>query len=179
MKGLVFTELLEMIENRFGYTLVDQLLTETELPSGGIYTTVGTYDHAEIVRLVLALSQKTQMPVPELLREYGQYMFVTFTKSYRAFVDRSPSAFDLLQSIQHYIHVEVRKLYPDAELPTFTVEQPAENQLVMYYESERKLADFAQGLIEGCLTHYGERATVVQTRLMEDGSRVRFDIVKA
>lgn len=179
MKGIVFTELLEMIEDRFGYGLVDQVLTETDLPSGGIYTTVGTYDHAEMVQIVRKLSQKTGLSIPELLRAYGRYMFVAFTRSYRPFVERSESAFDLLSSVQHYIHVEVRKLYPDAELPHFAVEQPNDRHLIMRYESERKLSDFAHGMIESCLAHFGETATITKTNLVDDGSQVVFDIVKA
>ncbi|ADB42230.1 heme NO-binding domain-containing protein [Spirosoma linguale] len=179
MKGIVFTEFLEMIEDKFGYALVDQLLEESDLPSGGIYTAIGTYNHAEISTLVKLLSQKTNMAESDLLRSYGQYMFSAFTRSYRPFVDRAASAFDLLSSVQHYIHVEVRKLYPDAELPNFTIDQPSANHLCMQYTSERKLSDFAHGLIEGCLAHFGERATIVKTNLVEDGSQVLFDIVKS
>ncbi len=167
-----------MIEDKFGYELVDQLLQESDLPSGGIYTAIGTYDHAEMFTLVTKLSQQTQIPVPDLLRSYGQYMFVAFTRSYRPFVERADSAFSLLSSVQHYIHVEVRKLYPDAELPHFTIDQPAENHLRMHYISERKLSDFAHGLIEGCLANYGEKATITKTNLVDDGSQVLFDIVK-
>lgn len=179
MKGIVFTEFLEMIETRFGYELVDQLLTTSCLPSGGTYTAIGTYSHSEMVTLVRGLSEHTQVAVPDLLRSYGRYMFTAFTRSYRPFVDRTDSAFGLLSSVQHHIHVEVRKLYPDAELPHFIIDQPADNHLRMQYESERKLADFAHGLIEGCLAHFGETATVQRTNLEEDGSRVVFDIVKA
>ena len=178
MKGIVFTELLEMIEDQYGYELVDQLLTESDLPSGGTYTAIGTYDHTEMITLVHKLSQKTQLPIPDLLRAYGRYIFVTFTRTYRPLVDQAASAFDLLKSVHHYIHVEVRKLYPDAELPHFTVEQPAENHLIMHYESERKLSDFAYGLIEGCLTHFGDTATITKTTVAEDGSYVLFDIVR-
>ncbi|AUD03322.1 heme NO-binding domain-containing protein [Spirosoma pollinicola] len=178
MKGIVFTEFLEMIEDKFGYELVDQLLEESDLPSGGIYTAIGTYDHAEMVTLVSGLSKRMDIPVPDLLRSYGQYMFTSFTRSYRPFVERADSAFALLSSVQHYIHVEVRKLYPDAELPHFTIEQPAENHLRMHYISERKLADFAHGLIEGCLATFGETATITKTNLTDDGSQVLFDIRK-
>lgn len=178
MKGIVFTELLEMIEDRYGYELVDDLLNESELPSGGAYTATGTYDHAEIVTLVQKLSQKTQLPVPVLLQAYGRYIFGSFTRIYSPFVDRASSAFELFKSVHHYIHVEVRKLYPDAELPHFTVAQVNDNHLTMHYESERKLADFAHGLIEGCLAHFGETATITQTNITEDGSQVLFDIVK-
>ena len=93
-------------------------------------------------------------------------------------MERCTSAFSLLSSVQHYIHVEVKKLYPDAELPHFTIEQPADGHLVMRYESERKLADFAHGMIESCLTYFGETATVSRTNLTDDGSQVVFDIVK-
>ena len=178
MKGIVFTELLEMVEDRYGYALVDQLLTESNLPSGGSYTAIGTYDHAEMMTLIHNLAQKTQLSTPDLLRAYGRYMFVSFTRGYRPFIDRVDSAFGLLQSVQHYVHVEVRKLYPDAELPHFTVEQPADNHLIMHYESQRKLADFAHGLIEGCLAHFGETATITRTNLADDGSQVLFNIVK-
>lgn len=180
MKGLVFTEFLEMVEETYGYELVDEVLTESHLPSGGTYTSVGTYDHREMVALVGKLSEKIQTPVPDLLRLYGQYMFASFKRNYSHFIDRSATAFDLLNSIQHHIHVEVRKLYPEAELPHFTVTQPSEKHLIMHYESERKLADFAQGLIEGCLAHYGEQATVSQSRQRaDDGGDVVFDIQKA
>lgn len=178
MKGIVFTEFLEMVESEYGYELVDQLLTQNELPSGGIYTAIGTYDHAEMMTLVHHLSKTTQTPIPDLLRAYGRYMFGAFTRNYHQFIERSNSAFNLLSSIHHYIHVEVRKLYPDAELPHFTVEQPSENRLSMHYESERRMSDFAHGLIEGCLSYYGERATISKTNLVEDGSQVMFDIVK-
>jgi len=178
MKGIVFTELLEMIENKYGYELVDKLLTENQLPSGGIYTSIGTYEHAEVFTLLNHLSQYTDTPVPDLMRSYGRYMFATFTRSYYQFIERAPSAFSLLSSVQQYVHVEVRKLYPEAELPSFTIDQPAENHLRMRYESERRMADFAHGLIEGCLLHYGETATIKKTDLNQDGTVVMFDIVK-
>lgn len=179
MKGIVFTEFLEMVEDKFGYALVDQLLMESSLPSGGIYTAVGTYDHAEMTNLVHRLSIHTHTPIPDLLQAYGRYMFATFTRSYKPLVDRADSAFSLLSSIQDYIHVEVRKLYPDAELPHFTIHRESEDRLIMRYESERKLADFAHGLIEGCLAYFGETATIAQTKVTDDGQTVVFEITRS
>jgi hypothetical protein len=178
MKGLVFTEFLEMAEEQFGYATVDQILLESDLPSGGIYTTVGTYNHSEMFALVEQLSKSTHIAASELLRSYGRYMFRTFTRSYHHFITHSESAFSLFGSIQQHIHVEVKKLYPDAELPHFTVQQLSDNHLTMHYESERKLSDFAHGLIEGCLEHFDEKATVIKTNLNDDGSQVLFDIIK-
>ena len=75
MKGIVFTEFLEMVESKFGYEMVDEMLTQNDLPSGGVYTAIGTYDHSEIVALVGYLHQKSQVPVATLLYTFGQHLF--------------------------------------------------------------------------------------------------------
>ncbi len=48
MKGIVFTNFFEMVEEKIGFELVDQLIEGTELATGGAYTTIGTYDHKEL-----------------------------------------------------------------------------------------------------------------------------------
>lgn len=178
MKGMVFTEFLDMVEQAYDYDLVDKLLLESTLPSGGNYTSVGTYSHQEMVELVGQFSLQTQVPVADAYRTYGRYLFARFSKLYAHLLGHSSSAFSLLTAIEHHIHVEVKKLYPDAELPHFESEQPTPDRLILIYQSERQMADFAQGLIEGCLTHFGETATISRTNLAEDGSRVRFELVK-
>jgi len=178
MKGIVFTEFLDMVEQNFGYEMVDTLLNESELPSGGIYTSIGTYSHQEMVNLLVTLNMKTEIPTAQLLRTFGRYLFQRFTKIYSHLIDKAPDAFAFLGSIHNYIHVEVRKLYPDAELPHFDIEQLNTTTLVMHYSSVRSMGDLAFGLIEGAMKHYGETATITQELLQEDGSKIKFVIEK-
>lgn len=178
MKGIIFTEFLEMVEEKFGYNMVDDLLTSSELPSEGIYTSVGTYQHTEMVSLVTNLGKQTKIPINELLVVFGEYLFKTFTKTYSHFMVKAPDAFTFLSSIHNYIHVEVQKLYPDAELPHFDIDRPDENTLIMTYTSARKMADLAFGLIEGCFKYYTETVEILQIPLNEDGSITKFIITK-
>ena len=178
MKGIVFTEFLEMVDQAYGLEMSDTLIDECNLPSGGAYTAVGTYDHAEIVQLVRKLSEKTATTVPDLLKTFGKYLFGTFKKGYPAFLEAANNAFDFLESIEKYIHVEVRKLYPDAELPTFETHRPDGNTLEMKYKSERRMAPFAEGLIEESLNYFEEEATIKTENLNPDGSLVKFTITK-
>ena len=53
----------------------------------------------------------------------------------------------MLSSIENHIHIEVRKIYPDAELPEFTVEEKTENSLIMIYKSNRAMHHFGLGLM--------------------------------
>ena len=56
MKGVVFTEFLEMVEDQFGYETVDAIIVNSKVPSEGAYTAVGTYPSSEIFSLVEHLS---------------------------------------------------------------------------------------------------------------------------
>ena len=48
----------------------------------------------------------------------------------------------------------------------------------MIYRSRRRLADLAQGLIEGCIAHFGEEVAVRREDLEGgDGEVVRFELV--
>lgn len=178
MKGVVFTGFLDLVEENFGYDMVDKIITDSDLPSGGVYTSIGTYPHREIVQLVVQLSKHTEIPISKLLKLYGLHFFSVLAAQYGHFLTKVTSAFQLLESIHNYIHVEVKKLYPDAELPHFETNRIDENTLEMIYSSERKMSDFAEGLIESCLKHYGETAVIEKNNLVEDGSKVRFLITK-
>lgn len=163
-----------MVENKFGYELVDELLTENELPSGGVYTAIGTYEHLEMVILLNGLHNKTQIPHSTLLHTFGGHLFNTFSKSYQHFFQGVTDAFDFLESIETRIHIEVKKLYPDAELPHLVTRRLSTNQLEMIYHSDRRMSDLALGLIESSLTFFGEQATVDKEILEADGLKVRF-----
>lgn len=178
MKGIVFTQFLDLVEDKFGYDMVDSILEKSDLPSGGIYTAVGTYHHSEMVQLLTHLSAATGISVSDLLKLYGRHLFGILAKGYGHFLTNIHSSFDLLENLEKYIHVEVKKLYPDAELPTFETTRIDEHTLEMIYHSERKLGDFGVGLMEACFEHFGEKATVQGTNLKADGSVIRYIIIK-
>ena len=60
------------------------------------------------------------------------------------------------------IHAEVRKLYPDAELPSFIVEYHDADRLVLLYQSPRHFEDLAEGLMHGCVAHFKEPIRIIQ-----------------
>ncbi|MBC9070929.1 heme NO-binding domain-containing protein [Thauera sp. CAU 1555] len=181
MKGIVFTEFIEMVEQRFSAEIADRMLDTTDLPSGGAYTSVGTYDHAEMVALVGTLSNLVQMPANALVTAFGEYLFGRFSVLYpRFFTADIGGAFDFLVSIEEVIHAEVHKLYPDAELPRFEVESRNDAELRMIYTSSRHFADLAEGLMRGCVAHYREPLRIAREPMpgTAQTSRERFILTR-
>ncbi|MFT7155402.1 MAG: hypothetical protein ACI8Q1_000403 [Parvicella sp.] len=178
MKGIVFTEFLNLVEDRFGLEILDNLLTKSNLESNGIFTSVGTYDHAEMVELVSNLSNIINIDVPKLLLIYGEHFFQVLHNSYPVFFQNIDSSLDFMESLESYIHPEVLKLYPDAELPRFISERPSNNHLELIYISSRKLAAFANGLMNATIKHYNEDVKVTIIPLQDDMSEVKFILIK-
>jgi hypothetical protein len=180
MKGIVFTEFLEMVELKYSADVVDEILEGSALPSGGIYTSVGTYDHGEMISLLSALGKHTGLGNQELLCAFGEYLFGRFAGLYPEFFGATDQALLFLSKVDDYIHVEIRKLYPDAELPEFDCDGPREGVLEMTYRSERPFAALAEGLIRGCIAHYGQSVDVAIEDL-SDGRQtsVRFVLTES
>ncbi len=178
MKGIVFTEFLELVEGTFGLETVEEIIEKSNLPSKGAYTSIGTYAFSEMLSLVTHLSEKTNMTIDQLLHVYGLHFFNVIKRDYMAILNTYSDPMEFISSIESHIHVEVRKIYPDAELPRFEVTEKKGNSLTLTYFSSRSMYAFGLGLMEKAFEHYGKKASISYEKIKEDGSEVKFVILK-
>lgn len=177
MKGIVFREFFELVENKFSLATLDKIIEEADLPSGGAYTSAGTYPHQEMVAVLVKLSESTGIPIPDLLQTFGEHLIWVFEKKFPAFFQDHHDPLTFLESIDGYVHIEVHKLYPGAELPRFFCTRKGSNSLAMDYYSSRHLEDLAEGLIAGALKYYGVAGEITRSEVEQDGrSGTRFTI---
>ncbi|MFT6282178.1 MAG: hypothetical protein ACJA0U_002313 [Salibacteraceae bacterium] len=167
MKGIVFTEFIEMVESEFNLEMADDIIVKSNLQSEGTYTSIGSYSHTEIFALVEQLSLATGIAQVDLFRIYGEHLFSRFKIHYPAMFEKINNALSFLELVDSYIHKEVMKLYPNAELPSFVTERASENELIMIYSSKREMSDFAHGLILGCLKNFNEKAEIEIEKISE------------
>lgn len=160
MKGIVFAEFIELVEDKFGFEMADEIIESSNLPSGGAYTSVGTYDHTEMLELVTHLSQKTGISVEDLVKVFGEHLLGRFAEGYPTFFENVTGCFEFLDTIENKVHVEVKKLYPEAELPTFDSQIESENNMTLIYTSKRPFSALAYGLIKGASTYYSENIDI-------------------
>ena len=176
MKGIVFTEFLELVEDKFGLEMVDDIISNSELESEGVYTAVGTYSFSEMLQLLQNLSERTDISIDNLLLVYAEHFFSVIEKSYPGLLATYKDPIEMISSIENHIHVEVRKIYPDAELPTFIVEEKTKNSLILIYKSSRAMHHFGLGLMNKTFEHFNASASIVLEKIKEDGTEVKFVI---
>lgn len=168
MKGVVFTEFFEFVEGEYSPEFLQETIMDSGIESGGVYTSVGTYPVCEMGALVSTLAQRTGHDTALLLKLFGRHLFRYFYTSSPHFFADVNCPFDFLASVETKIHVDVQKLYPDAELPSFEVLEHSRERFVMNYKSARGLGDLCEGLIEECLLHFNTPATISREPISED-----------
>lgn len=170
MKGIVFVELIRMAESVMGEEAVDDILDKADLENDGAFSAVGNYPCRELLQIVDAVGAELGAPVEALHKQFGHWMFGRFVEGYPAFFEDKSDGFDMLESIESEVHVEVRKLYPEVELPTFATERLEGGRFKMVYTSERPLHHFCHGLIEACLQHFKHETSINMTE-HRDGTK--------
>ena len=178
MKGIVFTEFLDLVEEKFGLEMVDKIISESNLESEGAYTSIGTYKFSEMLQLLQRLNANTGISIDDLLLTYAEHFFSVIEKSYKGLLDTYKDPIEMLSSIEDHIHIEVKKIYPDAELPEFIIEEKTKDSLIMIYKSNRAMHHFGLGLMNKTFEHFNSSASILLEKIKEDGTEVKFVIKK-
>ena len=131
-----------------------------------------------MLQLLQNLNENTGIAIDDLLLIYGEHFFGVIERSYPGLLATYKDPIEMISSIENHIHVEVRKIYPDAELPTFLIEEKNEDSLVLIYQSSRAMHHFGLGLMNKTFEHFNAKASIIIEKIKEDGTEVRFIINK-
>ncbi len=165
MKGIMFNLLQEVVVNERGEAAWDDILSAAR--ADGAYTSLGSYPDAELLRLLVVASPERETSAA--VRWFGRVAMPLLARRYPMFFRDHVSTQPFLMTLNRVIHTEVRKIYPGADAPDFEFVVESENQLVLGYQSKRRLCVLAEGLIEGAADYYAERVSIRQTQCMLEG----------
>lgn len=179
MKGIIFTEFMQLVEEKFGLETLDNVLDAAM--DEGVYTTAGSYDHRSLVKLIIALSNKTGISATDLQEVFGESVFDNLysTIPNQAGLKECQTAFQFIRHVEDYIHVEVKKLYPDSNPPSFDFISETETEMMFDYRSVRCMSHVCFGLVKGCASHFNEQIIITMNPVDEAGKQVRFSLVRS
>ncbi|HLG62181.1 MAG TPA: heme NO-binding domain-containing protein [Ktedonosporobacter sp.] len=138
------------------------------------------YDDDLLLTGVNIASDITKLPVEQLLYEYGRYFIMNgLTRHLCAYLlTQVNNGRDLLLAM-YAAHKQMGRLPEGLTPPLFRYQAfpNAPNDLVLYYDSPRKLCPLLFGAIEGAAESFGEQVAVVERTCMKQGASVcRFDL---
>ncbi|MFQ3193274.1 MAG: putative hydrocarbon binding protein [Colwellia sp.] len=170
MQGTVFTSFSDMVIEKMGMPVWNELLKKIKPNSEGIYTNGMQYENAEIMAYATELSIITQVDAPTLIRKFGEYLFIDFYRNSPLKTSQIDNLKDFLICVDSLIHKEVKRLYPNAYLPSFNYDEKPNGDLIMFYQSKRKLCHLCEGLIMGAAKHFQQSISIKHPECMHHGA---------
>ena len=129
--------------------MYDSIVEVCDLPSGGVYSAVGTYDHMELVSLVVELSAGTGLAADVLVQAFGKYLFGRFHEIHSLhFSTTKPIHLPGLN--RECNSRRSSKNLPEATLPKFdsVIAEDGNSMELTGQFTHRHFADLAVGLIQ-------------------------------
>lgn len=158
MKGIIFNVTEKAVTELLGEDAWDDLLDDAGLM--GDYTALGTYPDEELLALISAAAVKTGHDPADVQRLVGRQVLPHLVASIEDFLDPDLDVFEFLASIHSIIHVEVKKLDPNAQPPDVIPKRISDDELQLTYRSERGLSPLAEGLVLGAGDYYNDPVTI-------------------
>lgn len=168
MHGSIFSALRNFVVNGYGADAWTAIGKAAGL-EGHVYLPSKAYPDNEVLALVDAASRLTGVPVAELLSAFGEFLAPALLRMYAAFVQPEWKTLDVIESTESMIHRVVRMREPDASPPRLECSRPHAGEVVVTYDSERRLCGVAIGIIRGLAAHYQERVVINEPQCMLRG----------
>jgi hypothetical protein len=178
MNGIVFTEFLKLVKDKFELDWVDRNISKFKRASNKVHTASVVYSFTEMLTLLQNLNQYTSISINNLCSVCGEYIFSVIQGSYPILLSTCNGPVEMLSSIEKHIHMEVKKVCSGSALPGSILEKKENNSVTILYKSSRVMHHFGSGLMNKTFEPFNSTATIELRKVKADGSEARFIIHK-
>ncbi len=169
MHGTIFFELKKYVETKLGGRAAwDRLLIESDL-GARTYEVMADYPDSEIIQLTSTASRMTGAPVRSILEDFGEFIAPDLLQMYAGVIQPAWKTLDVIEHTEDQIHSVVRLHNRDAHPPDLKCVRTSENEVIIHYNSKRKMCDVARGIVKGLARYYEEKISISESTCMLKG----------
>jgi predicted hydrocarbon binding protein len=170
MQGIMFIELSRFIEERLGSGEWERALAAADL-SEQTYTPRSPGSDEEFVAIATSAARSADEPVQSTLEAFGEFIAPDLLGGlYGLLLDESWDLLDFLEHTEGSIHTVVRARDPEAAPPRLRAIRSSPDEVLIFYDSPRRLCSVAKGIVRGAARHFGEPIEIVESRCMLAGA---------
>lgn len=178
MKGIFFTEFLEMVEKDYGIDVAEKIISDLGVGNQGVYESAQDYSYKQFEEMCALLSWETGSTVSDVTKNFGEYLFSRFVILFRPNFAGNSDIFNFLDKIDHFIHEKIKDSFTEVQIPDFRAVKIDESTFQMSYKTEKLLIDLAIGLFMGCQRFFNEELTLNTEFISEKSKLVCFTLSK-
>lgn len=168
MHGIIHLELQKFVTERYGGQAWQVLTKKAELGEE-IFTPLRAYPDDLMFRLVRVAVELTRTPAEQLLEAFGEHLVNGYLALYGNLLKPEWRTLDVIEHSEETIHRVVRMRQPGAEPPQLKAERTAPDEVVLFYDSPRRLCAVARGIGRGIANHFGESIVIDERKCVHRG----------
>ena len=170
MHGLIFAELKRFVEVNHGAKAWEALVKKAGLENQ-FYMPVKEYPDAEATALLTAACNLTGLSPNTILESFGEFITPTLMKMYGHLAKPEWRTLDFILNAEQSIHTVVRVNNPGAKPPQLQCTRMSPVEIMLRYNSPRKMCALANGIVKGVAKHYGEKIALAHMKCMHQGAK--------
>lgn len=167
MHGVIHRRLKQYVEERMPDGAWDRVVDHAGVEPK-LYLPVAHYPDEEFTSMVDAIADLSGHDAATVRRDFGRFLAPELVSTFSAHVKSDWSMFDLLEHLDD-VYDEIESQNEDNDPPTVSCDRVVSDMAVLTYESDRRLCQVGQGIIEGLANQYGEDVSIEEERCMLDG----------
>lgn len=169
MHGIVLKGLKDFVTEEYDHEAWATIQREAGV-EGQVYVPITEYEDADVLGLVEAASEVTDIPIPDLLDAFGRFLVPPLVETYGVHVEEDWTGLELIANVETYIHTALReKQLSTYTPPDLSSEWVGDDEVRVVYGSERELCALAKGLLAGVGNYYDEEFDISEEACMLDG----------
>jgi hypothetical protein len=172
MKGTIIRCLEQLVSKQFGQAQWEQALEAAGFKKNKMFLPFEDVDDVLTMKLVRSVCATLHISPTQAADAFGDYWVNTYSQElYQQYYAQHTTAQNFLLALDK-LHVIMTRAMPNAHPPRFEYEWKDAKTLLMHYQSQRGMIDFAIGLIKGVGKFYHETLNV--TKLNETTVQILF-----
>ena len=173
MYGVIFDFLRDYVIERHGGERTWKALLEGIGQSvHKIYFPIAEYSDEEIVALAQTAAGALNLPLPLVLEDFGTFVGHKLVTFYHMYVKNQDwRTFDIIEHADNSIHDAIHRHNVRRTPPKIRALRRNDNELILFYQSKRRLCQVAKGIILGLGEHFGESFDIYEKQCQSRGAR--------
>jgi hypothetical protein len=155
MHGSIFVLLKRFIESAYDYSTWIKLLEATKIVHSG-FQMQEMYPTRELQTIVEKAAELTGKSTYELLEAFGEFLVPDLLLVYNKYIHPEWRTYEMLMHTETSMHGAVKKQDNRTNPPQLQVTPKGDKQLIVDYQSPRRMAGVAVGIIRGIAKYYQE-----------------------
>ena len=170
MHGSILQQLQKYVEEKFGKHIWRELLQAAGQPQDQVFQRASLYPDEIIIAICNAAVQKTSIPLTNLLEDFGFFLGNYLLETYAVIINPSWKTLDLIEKTEEYIHKTLVRTDPSHFSPPKLIpKRISPDEVVIYYNSARKMCPLAVGIGKAIAHFYKETIEITQPHCMFKG----------